>query len=60
MNDVAKGGATVFTELNLTLRPKKGSAVFWYNLKRNGKGDIFTKHAACTVLSGEKWSKFFI
>ncbi|XP_033213451.1 prolyl 4-hydroxylase subunit alpha-2 [Belonocnema kinseyi] len=55
MNDVEKGGGTAFTELNFTLWPKKGSAAVWYNLKRNGEGDVLTKHAACPVLSGTKW-----
>ncbi|XP_033228123.1 prolyl 4-hydroxylase subunit alpha-1-like [Belonocnema kinseyi] len=55
MNDVEQGGETVFTELNVTISPKKGSAVFWYNLKRNGSGDVLTYHAACPVLSGTKW-----
>ncbi|XP_033228111.1 prolyl 4-hydroxylase subunit alpha-2-like [Belonocnema kinseyi] len=55
MNDVEKGGETVFTELDVSIRPKKGSAVFWYNLKRNGKGDNSTRHGACPIISGKKW-----
>ena len=58
MSDVEKGGATVFPTLNLTLWPEKGSAVFWFNLKRNGEGDMRTQHAACPVLVGSKWGKF--
>ncbi|XP_033225929.1 prolyl 4-hydroxylase subunit alpha-1-like [Belonocnema kinseyi] len=55
MNDVTKGGGTIFPTLNFTVWPKKGSALFWYNLKRNGEGDLSTFHAACPVLSGTKW-----
>lgn len=55
MSNVEKGGATVFPKLNLTLWPEKGSVVFWYNLKRNGEGDMRTQHAACPVLVGSKW-----
>ncbi|XP_033225913.1 prolyl 4-hydroxylase subunit alpha-1-like [Belonocnema kinseyi] len=55
MNDVTEGGATIFPMLNITIWPKKGSAVFWHNLQRNGEGDTSTLHAACKVLSGEKW-----
>ncbi|XP_033209874.1 prolyl 4-hydroxylase subunit alpha-2-like isoform X3 [Belonocnema kinseyi] len=56
LNDVQEGGGTVFPDLNLTIWPKKGSAVFWYNLKRNGEGDNLTLHGACPVISGTKWS----
>lgn len=55
MSDVEQGGGTVFTRINLSLWPKKGSAAFWYNLKPNGGGDFLTRHAACPVLTGSKW-----
>ena len=55
MSDVEAGGATVFTELNLGLWPRKGSAAFWYNLLPNGELDTRTRHAACPVLTGSKW-----
>lgn len=38
----------------------QGDAVFWYNLKRSGKGDYETEHAACPVLCGNKWGEFLI
>lgn len=59
MNHVEMGGATVFPELNLALWPKKGSAAFWYNFHTSGNGDDSTLHAACPVLIGSKWGKFF-
>ena len=49
------GGATVFTNAHATVFPVKNAAVFWYNLKRNGDGNFWTRHAACPVLAGQKW-----
>lgn len=57
LNDIEHGGATVFPELDIGVNPRKGSAVFWYNLKENGDGDTRTIHAACPVLYGSKWGK---
>ncbi|XP_043465900.1 prolyl 4-hydroxylase subunit alpha-1-like [Leptopilina heterotoma] len=55
-NEVEEGGNTVFTEINLSIKPKKGAAAFWYNLKPDGERDYLTLHSACPVLSGVKWA----
>ncbi|GAB6027770.1 hypothetical protein CHUAL_002006 [Chamberlinius hualienensis] len=55
MSDVPAGGATVFPHINVALWPKKGAAAFWYNLFKNGEGNMLTRHAACPVLAGSKW-----
>ncbi|GMS95984.1 hypothetical protein PENTCL1PPCAC_18159, partial [Pristionchus entomophagus] len=55
MSQPERGGATVFNTLGTAVFPTKLDALFWYNLKRNGEGDLRTRHAACPVLLGVKW-----
>ncbi|XP_076342804.1 prolyl 4-hydroxylase subunit alpha-1-like isoform X4 [Tachypleus tridentatus] len=55
LSDVGAGGATTFTYARTVVWPKKGSAAFWWNLKRNGEGDEMTRHRACPVLHRSKW-----
>ncbi|KPI92760.1 Prolyl 4-hydroxylase subunit alpha-2 [Papilio xuthus] len=55
MSEVAQGGATVFTQLGLSVFPVKSSALVWLNLHPSGEGDLSTRHAACPVLRGSKW-----
>ena len=32
LNDVADGGSTSFTDLNLEVKPATGAAIFWHNV----------------------------
>ena len=58
LTDVPAGGATVFPFLGLSVRPQKGMALLWYNLRPNGSPDPLTLHSACPVLIGNKWSEY--
>jgi prolyl 4-hydroxylase len=44
LNDVERGGSTAFPRAGVAVRPVKGSAAYWDNLKRSGKPDISTLH----------------
>lgn len=46
--------------LGTILYSSQGTAVFWYNLFASGEGDYSTRHAACPVLVGNKWGKYFL
>lgn len=55
LNDVERGGLTVFPMFGTSVKPLKGSAVLWYNSLKNGKVDRRTVHAACPLILGQKW-----
>ena len=51
------GGATTFTNHDIVVKPKVGSATFFsYKDMKTGKmDDGDTEHSGCPVLQGEKW-----
>lgn len=40
----------------LSVKAKKGNALFFYSLKPDGTGDIKSTHGSCPTLKGEKYS----
>lgn len=55
LNDVPKGGSTYFPGLNVSIKPRKGSAVYFVFADGQGGLDPQTLHAGAPVLDGEKW-----
>ena len=54
LNDNYTGGETFFPKLNKVVKPEKGKAVIFYNIK-NGKINESSYHGGNTVHTGEKW-----
>lgn len=54
LNDVEEGGATEFPQLGLSIQPRRGDALLWFNTLPNGSVDPRTMHAGRPVLRGEK------
>ncbi|XP_049868125.1 prolyl 4-hydroxylase subunit alpha-1-like [Pectinophora gossypiella] len=52
LTEVSLGGATVFSEIDLTVFPVKGAALYWMNAHTSGEVDKNTFHATCPVLHG--------
>ncbi|XP_068601637.1 prolyl 4-hydroxylase subunit alpha-3 [Brachionichthys hirsutus] len=55
LSSVEAGGSTAFIHANFSVPVIKNAALFWWNLHRNGQGDVDTLHAGCPVLIGDKW-----
>ncbi|XP_046673033.1 prolyl 4-hydroxylase subunit alpha-2-like isoform X4 [Homalodisca vitripennis] len=55
LNNVTRGGYTVFPLLKVAVAPIKGSAVYWYNILHDSKDDDRSLHGGCPVLLGSKW-----
>ncbi|XP_022217617.2 prolyl 4-hydroxylase subunit alpha-2 [Drosophila obscura] len=56
LNDVTHGGAISFPPLQMTVWPRKGSAVVWHNLDNNSQLDLRVAHISCPVIVGSKWT----
>lgn len=54
LNDVEEGGETIFPNLNYAVRPQKGTAISWYNMK-DGKTTFDSLHEGSPVKQGVKY-----
>lgn len=55
LNDVEQGGETIFPNVQLSVVPKKGSAVYFEYCNSLGQIDPQTLHGGTPVVAGEKW-----
>lgn len=55
LNDVEEGGETFFPELNFSVTPKKGTAVYFEYFYNDQAMNERTIHGGAPVITGEKW-----
>ena len=61
LSDVEEGGETRFTKLNISVTPKKGTAILWPSVHSHDpwETESMTYHEAVTVAKGEKYAANF-
>jgi prolyl 4-hydroxylase len=55
LNDDFTGGETVFVDIDIHIKPKKGKAILFWNTDEEERIISESKHRALPVTSGEKW-----
>jgi prolyl 4-hydroxylase len=55
LHEPDEGGGTYFPELELSVRPRRGSAVYFEYFNRRGQLDPRCLHAGTPVVRGHKW-----
>ncbi|EDW16639.2 uncharacterized protein Dmoj_GI22115 [Drosophila mojavensis] len=54
LNDVTRGGGTIFPQVKQAVHPEKGKLILWYNMNSNLDYELASLHGACPVLIGRK------
>jgi prolyl 4-hydroxylase len=55
LNTPKEGGETIFPLAKVSVTPKKGQAILFYNMTQDGKEDPQSLHGGAPVIKGEKW-----
>ena len=55
LSEVDARGDTIFPLLGIRAIAKQGSAIFWVNMRADGRTNKLTYHGGCPVLVGSKW-----
>jgi prolyl 4-hydroxylase len=56
LNDVERGGETVFPEVGITVCARRGQAIYFEYCNSANQLDPLSVHAGTPVLAGEKWA----
>ena len=55
IHTVELGGNTIFPNLDLSIKPTKGTALFWFNFDSKMQDYDQIIHMGCPVIRGNKW-----
>ena len=55
LSNVESGGHTIFPQAGISVQPKEGDALFWFNLGTKNNFDTRIFHLGCPVIFGNKW-----
>jgi prolyl 4-hydroxylase len=55
LSEPEAGGETLFPAINLRVKPTKGHALVFNNLRNDGSLDVNSLHGSIPVSAGEKW-----
>ena len=55
LTTVEVGGHTIFPQIGISIKPIKGSALFWFNRGAQDNFDSRVNHFGCPVVYGNKW-----
>jgi prolyl 4-hydroxylase len=56
LNDVEEGGGTIFPSAGITVKAKRGNAVYFKYTNHLGQLDPLSLHGGTPVIAGEKWA----
>ena len=51
---------TAFPGAFLSIQPREGSAIFWYNMKSSGEPDLDVTKGECPLIHGVKWGELLL
>ena len=55
LSNVQAGGHTIFPQAGISVKPKEGDALFWFNVGPRDNFDTRIFHLGCPVVYGNKW-----
>ena len=55
LSNLELGGNTIFPNIGLSVKPTKGTALFWFNFNETMQDYNEIIHMGCPVIRGNKW-----